>query len=334
MLITRRVFASALASATLPVWAQLPSRQSTSKTTETPWPTQPLRIIVGFPAGSSPDMLARVIAEPLAAKLGQPVIVENKSGAAGNIGVDQVVKATDGHTIGLSPNGPLTTSKFLYSKLPYDPIRDIAPISLVATSPLVLAAGNHCPANTLTEAMLYFRNKGDKLSYGSVGNGSTSHLAMELLKLQSSIRPIHVPFQGFPAVITAMLSEQIDLSFIIPSLAMPHAKAGRIKILGVSSTGPSILVPDVVAIGQAINLPKFEAEVWNGIFAPRSMPQSHVINLAGIISEILRMPIIRTALFAQSWQVAAGSPEGLTRRIVSDAALWSKIIQMIRINLD
>ena len=305
-----------------------------ARKTEPSWPTQPIRLLVGFPAGSSPDMLARAIAEPLAKKLGQPVIVDNKPGAAGNIAVDVVAKSTDGHTIGLSPNGPLTSSKFLFTKLPYDPEKDLVPVSLVATSPLLLVAPAKFPASTMADALLVGRNQGDKLNYGSVGNGSAAHLTMELLKIQTGIRPVHVPFQGFPAVITAMLGGQIDLAFVVPSVAMPHVKSGRLKVLGISSNSRSLLVPEVEPISTAANLPRFNAEVWNGVIAPKSMPPATVARLSEEINTILRSPAVRQTLFNQSWQVVAGAPESLMRRMRADSAVWGGVAQMANMRID
>ncbi len=309
-------------------WAQ------PAKKADAVWPTQPVRLLVGFPPGSSPDMLARAIAEPLSKRLGQPVIVENKPGASGNIAVDQVAKSTDGHTIGLSPNGPLTSSKFLFDKLPYDPERDLAPVSLVATSPLVLIAPARFAASNMRDALLVGRNQGDKLNYGSVGKGSAAHLTMELLKIQTGIQPVHVPFQGFPAVVTAMLGGQIDLAFVVPSVAMPHVKSGRLKVLGISSSSKSSLAPEFEPISSAANLPRFNAEVWNGMVAPKSMPAATVARLAEEVNAILRTPEMRQTLFNQSWQVVAGAPESLIRRMRTDSAVWGGVVQMANVRVD
>ncbi len=309
------------------VWGQ-------TKAVAPPWPTQTIRLLVGFPAGSSPDMLARALAEPLAKRLGQPVIVENKPGASGNIAVDLVAKATDGHTIGLSPNGPLTSSRFLFDKLPYDPDKDLAAVSLVATSPLLLVAPTRFPATTMPEALLVGRNQGDKLNYGSVGKGSAAHLTMELLKIQTGIKPVHIPFQGFPAVITAMLGGQIDLAFVVPSVAMPHVKSGRLKVLGVSSSSRSTLVPEFEPISTTANLPRFNAEVWNGVVAPKSMPAATVARLGDEINTILRTPATRQTLFNQSWQVVGGAPESLSRRMRDDSAVWGGVVQIANVRLD
>lgn len=305
-----------------------------SKPKGAPWPTQPLRIVVGFPGGSSPDMLARLLAEPLSKALGQSVIVDNKPGAGGNIGVDFVAKSKDGHTIGLTGNGPLTSAKFLYSKLPYDPVRDLRPISLMASSPLLLAGAAHLPANNLAELMLYARNQGDKLNYGSIGAGSGAHLTMELLKSQSGIRPVHVPFQGFAQVINAMIGKQVELGFMVPSVALPQAKAGKIKLFAVSTNSRSTLLPELPTIAEAASLPRFDAGVWNGVFAPASMPAAQASLIAEEISRIVRMPEMRQRLFDQGWQALGTAPEGLALRMKSDSNLWGGVIAMTNTKLD
>ena len=319
-------FGSSLASTT--------ALAQTGKAKAAAWPTQPLRIVVGFPGGSSPDMLARLLIEPLSKALGQSVIVDNRPGASGNIGADLVAKATDGHTIGLSGNGPLTSSKYLYSKLPYDPTKDLRPISLMASSPLLLAAAASVPANNLQELMVYARNQGDKLNYGSIGAGSGAHLTMELLKSQSGIRPVHIPFQGFAQVITAMIGKQVDIGFMVPSVAVPQAKAGKIKLFAVSTSARSSLLPELPSIAEAANLPRFDAAVWNGVFAPASMPAAHAQRISEEIARIVRLPDIRQRLFDQGWQALGTAPEGLALRMKSDAVMWGGVIAMTGTKLD
>jgi tripartite-type tricarboxylate transporter receptor subunit TctC len=334
----RQLLAGLLASSLLPpsAWAQTAkSKPAATAALVTPkWPTQALRIVVGFPGGSSPDMLARLLTEPLSKALGQPVIVENKPGASGNIGVDAVAKSTDGHTIGLTANGPLTSSKMLYNKLPYDPVKDLRPISLLASSPLVLVVSNSVPANNLQEFMLYARNQGDKLNYGSVGAGSGSHLVMELLKAQSSIRPAHIPFQGFPQVVTAMIGKQIDMAFMVPSVAAPQAKAGKIKMLAVSTSAKSTLLPELPTIAEGVSLLRFDASVWNGVFGPASMPAPIAQRLADEITRIARLPEIKQKLFDQGWQALGTAPDGLSARMKSDITLWGGVITMTGTKLD
>ena len=291
------------------------------------WPTKSVRLIVGFPAGTSPDFLARVFSEPLGRALGQPIIVDNKPGATGTIGVDAVAKATDGHTIGLTGNGPLTTAKILNPKLPFDVMRDLRPISLLAASPFVLTGSMSLPGTDLPSIISNARTQGDKLSYGSIGLGSGSHLAMELLKAQTGIKPVHIPFPGFPQVANAMVGGQVDFGFMVPSVAVPLALAGRLRILGVSTASRSPVIADVPPIAQALSLPLFDVAGWNGVFAPVGMPEAHARRVSEAIAKLARTPEIRQRLFEQGWQSLGTSPEGLANRIKDDTILWAGIIR-------
>ena len=330
----RQLLVGLAAAAVLPsAFAQ--SKKTASAAVAVPaWPTKPVRIIVGFPAGSSPDMLARLLTEPLAKAFGQPFVIENKTGAGGNIGVDLVAKATDDHTIGLTGNGPLTSAKMLYSKLPFDPVRDLRPISLMASSPLLLVGSANVPANTLQELMVYAKAQGDKLNYGSIGAGSGAHLTMELFKSQSGITPVHIPYPGFAQVITAMIGKQVDLGFMVPSAAVAQAKAGRIKLFGVSTGSRSTLLPELPTIAEGAGLPQFDAAVWNGVFGPASMPESTARRIAEEIAKIVRTPDIRQRLFDQGWQALGTAPEGLALRMQADSKLWGGVIAKTGTKLD
>jgi tripartite-type tricarboxylate transporter receptor subunit TctC len=289
------------------------------------WPTKPLKIMVGFPAGTSPDLVARTLAEPLSKALGQPVIVENKPGAGGNIAADMVAKATDGHTIGVMINGNLTIAKLLNAKTPYDPARDLAPISLIGTAPLVLAAPVEAPGKTTAEFLAAARSSGDKWSYGSPGVGTVGHIGMELLKARVDMNPVHVPYPGYPQVVTAMLGGQIQLSMLPPGLALAQARAGKVRVLGVTSAGRSTLTPEIPSLAEA-GVKNFQLEIWNAVAGPASMPKPVVARLSALFSEIARSPEVRQRLFQQGWQVAGGSSEALALRIKSDTATLGKII--------
>lgn len=291
------------------------------------WPQKPLRLIVGFPPGSSPDAIARTISEPLSQALGQAVIIENKVGAGGSVGVDAVAKATDGHTIGLTGNGPLTTAKLLNPKLPFDVARDLRPVSLVVSSPFMLVGKMSIPATDLPGLITYARNQGDRLSYGSVGVGSGGHLGMELLKSLTGIQALHIPFPGNPQIVTAMMAGDIDLSLAIPSIVVPQAKNGRLRIFGVSTASRAAAFSDVPSIAQELKLPGFDVEGWNAIFAPASMPEINAARLSQEISRILKSPEIRQRLFDQGWQTLGTAPEVLTQKIKDDTALWASVIK-------
>ena len=292
------------------------------------WPTRPVRILVGFPGGSTPDLVARTIAEPLSKALGQPVIVDNRPGAGGNIAADMVAKATDNHTIGVMINGNMTIAKLLNPATPFDPLKDLAPISLIGTAPLLLTASASVPTNNAQDFFLAARNGGNKWSYGSPGIGTVGHIGMELLKTKTNIAPVHVPYPGNPQVIQAMVSGQIQLALLPPGLAAPQIRAGKLKAIGVTSTARSSLVPEYPSLDEGGVTRGFQLEIWTAAAAPTSMPKPIVNKLSALIAQIARTPEVRQKLFAQGWQVAGTSAEGLANRIKSDTALLGGVIQM------
>lgn len=291
------------------------------------WPTQTVKLVVGFPAGSSPDLTARTLAEPLSKALGQPVIVENKVGAGGNIAADFVAKAVDNHTIGLMINGNMTIAKLLNPKLSYDPLTDLAPISLIGVSPLVLVAPLDAPGNNAKEFFAAAKSSGNKWSYGSPGVGTVGHIGMELLKSKAGMDPLHVPYPGYPQVATALLGGQLQLSMMPPGLANAQIKAGKLKAIGITASGRSPLVPDMPSMAEA-DIRDFNLEIWNALAGPKNLAPAVVNKLATLTSEIVRSPEISQKLFAQGWQVVGSTSEVLAARIKSDTALLGGIIQM------
>ena len=294
------------------------------------WPAKPLRIIVGFPPGSSPDLTARTFSEPLAQALGQPVIVENKVGAGGNIGADAVAKAQDDHTIGLFINGNLTIARLLNPRVPYDPARDLAPLSLIGVSPLVLAAPVNqpgVPAGADARAFLQAaRQAGDRWSYGTPGVGTVGHLGTELLKARTGIAPVHIPYPGYPQVATAMLGGQLQMALLPPALAQAQERAGKLRLIGVTSAGRSALVPHVPSLSEA-GVRDFQLEIWNAFAAPASMPAPVRARLSALIGETARSPEVRAKLFQQGWQAVGSSAEGLANRMRADTATMSRVIR-------
>ena len=297
------------------------------------WPTKPLRILVGFPGGSSPDLVARALQEPLSRALGQPVIVENRPGAGGNIAANLVAKATDDHTIGVMINGNLTIAKLLNPATPYDPEKDLAPISLIGTAPLVLTVPVSAPGHNAQDFFVAARNAGNKWSYGSPGVGTVGHIGMELLKAKTGIDPVHVPYPGNPQVIAAMIGGQINLALLPPGLATTQIRAGKLRAIGVTSAGRSSLAPEIPSLAEA-GIQGYRLEIWTAAAAPTNMPKPIVARLSALISEIVRTPEMRQKLFIQGWQVAGTSPEGLANRIKSDTALLGGVIAMRGIRVD
>jgi len=319
-----------IAAYALPDWA---AAQNSSKNTAklVVWPSKPVRILVGFPGGSTPDMAARTLAEPLSRALGVPVIVENRPGASGNIAADQVAKASDDHTLGVLINGNLTSAKLLYSQLPYDPTKDFTPISLLTTAPLILVAPPGQPAGrAFFDAA---RRAGDKWNYGSVGNGSVGHLGMELLKSRVGDLPlVHVPYSGNPQIVTALLGGQVQMALVPPGIALPQIRAGKLMAVGLTS-GRSALAPEVLPLADA-DVPNFNLEVWTALVGPANLSAAAQARLNGEISRIVRDPETRQKLFNQGWQAVGTSPEGLRSRIKSEAAILGGIIAAQGIKID
>ncbi len=297
------------------------------------WPGKAIRIVVGYPSGSSPDVQARLLAEPLSRALGQPVIVENKPGASGNIGADITAKADDGHTIGVIGNGPLTSSKFLYAKLPYDPLKDLAPIALIGSAPLVWVVPKPATPMTTADYIKQVRASGDKLAYGSIGAGSGGHLGMELVKESLGLNPLHVPFAGGPAILNAMLGGQIHMTLLPGSTVMPLVQSGKLQAIAVTSSARSSLMPELPSM-QEIDAKGVNIEVWNAVMAPAKMPAAHQARLNSELGKILRSPEITQKLFQQGWKVEDTSASALALRIRNDTALYGNLIAKKGIKLD
>jgi tripartite-type tricarboxylate transporter receptor subunit TctC len=306
---------AALAAATV-----LPSALAQSA-----WPSRPLKIVVGFPGGSSPDLMARTIAEPLQQALGQPVVIENRPGAGGNVAAAQVARADDDHTIGLMINGNMTIAKILNPATTYDPLTDLTPVSLLAVAPLVLAASMNTPADprAFLEAA---KAAGSQWNYGTPGIGTVAHLGMELLKGRAGLGAVHVPYPGNPQVITAMIGGQIQMSLLPPGLAMAQVRGGKLRAVGVTSTGRSGVVPEVPSLAEA-GLKDFQLEIWNAVAAPNSLPKAHVNRLSALLADIVRRPDVREKILNQGWTVAGTSPEGLARRIKADTEAMADVIR-------
>ena len=297
------------------------------------WPIKSIRIIVGYPAGSSPDVQARLIAEPLARALGQSVVVENKPGASGNIGADAIAKAEDGHTIGVIGNGPLTSSKFLYAKLPYDPATDFAPIALIGTAPLVWVTAKPAAERNVASLISQLKADGDKQAYGSVGAGSGSHLGMELLKQALGIQPIHVPFNGGPPILNAIIGEQVQMTLLPSSTVTPLVQAGKLEAVAVTSAKRTPLAPTLPSM-EEIGAKGVNIEVWNAVMAPAHMPAAHQARLSQALEKILSSREIRQKLFLQGWKVDDPGAKGLSARIKQDTKTYQDIISRNKIKVD
>ncbi|WP_019449699.1 tripartite tricarboxylate transporter substrate binding protein [Cupriavidus sp. BIS7] len=291
------------------------------------WPARPIRMIVPFPPGSSPDLIARIVTEKLATVLGQPVVVENRPGAGGNIGTGAVAKAApDGYTLLFTINGPLVTAPSLYRHLSYDPVKQLAPVTLVATSPNVLVVDARLPVHTLREFVALAKSKPGALNYGSVGNGSAAHLAMEQLKAMAGIDLQHVPYPGFPQITTAMVGGQVQAGFMVPAIAMPMVNAGKLRILAVTSTGRTSLLPSIPTVAES-GYPGFEAISWQAILAPAGTPAPIIDRLYRELVRIIGSDDVREKMRAQYFVPAGTAPASLRETMASEKVRWDKVIR-------
>jgi len=299
------------------------------------WPERPIHLVVPFPPGSSPDLLARTIAEPLSQSLGQPVVVDNKPGAGGNIGTRQVAQSQpDGYTLLYTINGPLVTAPTLYKKtLGYDPLRDLAPVTLVATSPNVLTVPASLPADDVQAFVKLARERSGSMNYGSVGAGSSAHLAMEMFKHEAGVDLLHVPYQGFPQVITAIIAGDVQAGFMVPAIAMPQVRSGKVKALAITSLEPSEALPGIRPMAQQ-GYAGFESISWNAILAPAGTPAPVVERLNQELARIIDSEAVRKLLAQQYFTPAPSTPQALTERIVAEKARWDEVIGRLGLSLD
>ena len=287
------------------------------------WPSKPIRILVGFPGGSTPDIAARVLAEVMGKAFGQTVIVENRPGASGNLAADLVAKAGDDHTLGVVINGNLTSAKLLNPKLGFDPAKDFSLLSLIATAPLVLVAPASLPGGA--EYFVAARSAGDKWSYGSVGIGSVGHLGMEYVKSRSGgFEAVHVPYNGNPAVVTAMIGGQIQAALVPPGIALPQVRSGKLRAIGLTG-GRSTLAPEIPPLAD-LGIRMNELEVWVALVGPAGLSRAAQERIARDVPGLLRQPEMRQRLFSAGWQVQGSAPDGLRARVKAETAILGGII--------
>ena len=291
------------------------------------WPSRPVHLIVPFPAGSSPDLVARILTEKLAPALGQPVLVENRPGAGGNLGTALVAKAApDGYTLGFSIPGPLAVNTVLYKKMEYDPLKDLAPVCLVAASPNVLVVDPALGVDSVKELVALAKSQPGKLNYGSVGNGSASHLTMELFKEAAGVDLVHVPYPGSPQVNAAILSGQIAAGFVVPATAMSLIQSGRLKALAVTSSVRSVLLPEYPTLVES-GYPEVVSTAWQGVVAPVSTPRPIIERLSRELIAIVRSDDVRDKLIRLYFQPIGSSPAGLANLMRSEVERWGKVIR-------
>lgn len=292
------------------------------------YPVKPVRVVIPYPPGSTPDIVGRTLSSRLQESLGQPFVVENRTGAGGNIGAESVAKApADGYTLLIGINGPAAINKFLYKGLGYDSDRDLMPVSLLAASPQMLVTTPAVPANGFREFIDYVRANPGRLSYGSVGSGSASHLTMELLKSDAKLFIVHIPYRGFPPAVTDMLAGNIDTMFAIIPAVLPQVRAGRMKALAVTGLKRSQLAPDVPSVGE-LGYPQLESLAWIGLLAPTGTPSAVIGRLSQETLKSMRTGEVRDSLGKQGFDVVASSPDEFTSWIRAEQAKWSKVIKV------
>ena len=291
------------------------------------YPTKPVRVIIPYPAGSTPDIVGRTLSGKLQESLGQPFVVDNRTGAGGNIGADAVAKApADGYTLLIGINGPAAINKFLYKNLSYDSDRDLQPISLLAASPQMLVVTPAVPVDSFKQFVEHARGNPGRLSYGSVGGGSASHLTMELLKSDAKLFIVHIPYRGFPPAVTDMLAGNIDTMFAIIPAVLPQVRAGRMKALAVTGLKRSALAPEVPSVAE-LGYPQLESLAWIGLMAPAGTSQEVVGRLNAEAVRSMRTAEVRESLGKQGFDVVASSPGEFAGWIRTEQRKWSNVIK-------
>lgn len=290
------------------------------------YPNKPLKIVVGFPPGQATDVIARLLAEKLTPVLGQAIVVDNKPGQGGSIGAAAAAKSpADGYTLLLSATAPLATNPNLYKDLPYEPVRDFAPITLVANLPFVLVARPGLPVNNIRELVALAKAQPGKLTFASSGNGSTSHLSMEMFKTATGTDLRHVPYKGSPQAFTDVISGQVDLVFDTAVYSLPQVRAGKVKLLAVAGAKRSALIPDVPTIAEQ-GVPGYDSGAWLGMLFPAGTPPAIVNRLNAEVIKIVRTPDMTERLLKLGAEPLSSTPEEFSAHIKSELRKWGKAV--------
>ena len=299
------------------------------------WPTQPVKIVVPTGPGSSLDLIVRLMSDKLAARWGQPVVVDNKAGAGGLLGMDAVAKAGDGHTIGIGFNGPLAYAPFLYAKLPYDPARDLKAIVMTTSQANVLAINaDKVPAKNIAEFVAWAKAQGGRMNYSSLGQGSSAHLTMELFLSEAGLQAVHVPFNGSPPAAFAVAQGTADASFMVAPALLPHLQSGKVRMIAISASAKPDNLRDLPSLAEA-GYPKVEALAWNGLVGPASISDAAVARINADVNELLaKDSALRDAMAKSGLTVVGGSAAEFRRFIDADVARWGPVITRLGIKLN
>lgn len=301
---------------------------------DTAWPPRSVRLIVPFSAGSTPDMVGRVIADSLQARHpGTSIIVENKPGASGNIGTDAVAKAVpDGATIGISLGGPLAINTLMFAKLPYDPAKDIAPVTLLTRLPNVLAVPTSLGVDTVGEFVAKLKASKDALAYGSIGVGSLSQLCMEAIAQKAGAPVINVPYPGSPAAVTALIRGDVQAVCLAAIAVTPQLAGGAVKILAVSTSERSPFLPDVPTLKESgIDV---ESDAWNALIAPGGTPPDVIAKINAEVTQSLREPAVIERLKVQQIAASPSTPDQLRRMMADEKARWADVVRAAKIRIE
>lgn len=299
------------------------------------YPSRPIKFVVPYTAGGSNDVVGRVLAQKLSAYWGVPVIVENKPGAGGNLGAAQVARsAPDGYTFLVTPNNLLTMNPFMYKiGVGYDPIKDFAPVSLMATGPILLATNANLPVNSVKDLITYAKANPGKLTYASAGVGTPHHLSAELFKSLTGIDMVHVPYKGAVPAISDLTAGRVDVMFGIPNSLMPFVKTGQLKALAVSGLKQSSLLPELPTV-NASGVPGFDSSLWIGLTTTIGTPAAVITKVAQGIAQAVHDPEVKASLEAQGLSPVSSTPKELSTLIERDAARWSKLIDERQLTAD
>jgi len=291
------------------------------------YPAKPIRLVVPFPAGGTTDILARAVGQKLTEAWGQPVVVDNRPGAGGNIGAELVAKAaSDGYTLLMGTVGTHAINASLYAKMPYDHIKDFAPVILVAGVPNVLVVNPAVPVNSVQELIAYAKANPGRLNFASSGSGTSIHLSGELFKVMAGVQMTHIPYKGSAPALQDLIGGQVQLMFDNLPSALPQIKGGKLRALAVTSAARAAALPDVPTVAEA-GLPGFEASSWFGVLAPAGTPVAIIARLNAEIAKWLASPEAREKLASQGANAAGGSPEDFAKHIAAETAKWQKVVK-------
>src|SRR3954467_641396 len=298
------------------------------------WPTKPVNLIVPYPPGGGTDVIARIVQEPLARQLGQPVLIENRGGAGGSIGTAIAAKsAPDGHTL-LFTLSSHTINPAIYHSLPFDTERDFSAVSQVASLPQLFAVHPGTPYGSFQDLVAYMKAHAGKIDYGSVGIGSPSHMAGELLKLKLDIDMMHVPYRGGGPAVAAAMAGDVPLLIVSIPAAMSQVRAGRLRALAVSTAKRTPILPDVPTVAEATGLKDFEVDSWYAVFAPARTSQDIILRTNKELAAVLARPEVKAKLLEQGAEAVPSTPEALARRVHREIAEWQALVKRVPIEAD